>query len=31
MELHPAGDKEPRQKKIGDPIEIVVVEDKPAI
>jgi len=31
MELHPAGDKEPRQKKIDDSIEIVVVEDKPAI
>lgn len=31
IELHPAGDKEPRQKKIDDPIEIVVVEHKPAI
>jgi two-component system cell cycle response regulator len=31
IELRPAGDKEPRQKKIDDPIEIVVVEDKPAI
>jgi len=31
IELCPADDKEPRQKKIDDPIEIVVVEDEPAI
>ncbi len=31
IDLRPVGDKEPQQKKIDDPIDILVVEDKPAI
>jgi len=31
IELQPAGDSAPGQKKIDDPIDILVVEDKPAI
>lgn len=31
VDLRPAGEAEPKQKKIDDPIDILVVEDKPAI
>ncbi|MEM9161181.1 MAG: response regulator [Verrucomicrobiota bacterium] len=31
VDLRPAGESEPTQKKIDDPIDILVVEDKPAI
>jgi len=31
VDLRPAGEAEPKQKKIDDPIEILVVDDKPAI
>ena len=31
IDLRPAGEAEPQQKKIDDPIDILVVEDKPAI
>ncbi|MDQ8201547.1 response regulator [Pelagicoccus sp. SDUM812003] len=31
VDLRPAGEAEPKQKKIDDPIDILIVEDKPAI
>ena len=31
VDLRPAGEAEPKQKKIDDPIDLLIVEDKPAI